>query len=302
MIRKIVTGWLFIFVVILSAGEIPNYKNVTRLYLATFDRIPDLAGLNYWVYDSGLMLEQVAQSFFDQPETKEKYPSGTTIGEFVNTVYYNLFYREPDEAGFNYWVDELYYGRVQPSEFILAVINGAQGSDKDLLEDRTNNALKELNLCEYTDDNCGETQSYSQEILDALNAHNKIRAEVFSGHQLVWSDELADSAQEYANELAQSGEFRHSGWGYGENLYASSWSSTLSDAVWSWYKEKDYYDYATNSCADGKQCGHYTQIVWQDTTEVGCGKAVYQTGNYKGWTVTVCQYNPPGNYIGEWPY
>ncbi len=221
MIRKILTSWLFVFVVILSAGEVPNYKNVTRLYLATFDRIPDLAGLNYWVYDSGLMLEQVAQSFFDQPETKEKYPPGTTIGEFVNTVYYNLFYREPDEAGFNYWVDELYYGRVQPSEFILAVINGAQGSDKDLLEDRTNNALKELDLCEYTEDNCGEVQSYSQEILDALHAHNKIRAEVFDGHQLVWSDELADSAQAYANELAKSGKFEHSGWGYGENLYTS---------------------------------------------------------------------------------
>ncbi|MEM6522020.1 MAG: CAP domain-containing protein, partial [Cyanobacteria bacterium P01_C01_bin.70] len=43
--------------------------------------------------------------------------------------------------------------------------------------------------------------------------------------------------------------------------------------VAAWVAEKADYDYASNSCASGKVCGHYTQIVWRETTAVGCGVA-----------------------------
>lgn len=49
-------------------------ESVAGLYVATFDRAPDGAGLDYWVEESNLSLEGIAESFFDQPETKEKYP------------------------------------------------------------------------------------------------------------------------------------------------------------------------------------------------------------------------------------
>lgn len=42
-------------------------------------------------------------------------------------------------------------------------------------------------------------------------------------------------------------------------------------AVDDWDSEKQYYDYSTNSCADGQMCGHYTQNVWAGSTTVGCG-------------------------------
>ena len=49
-------------------AEVATQTNVTRLYIATFDRTPDIAGLNYWVGSSNLSLESIAQSFFDQED------------------------------------------------------------------------------------------------------------------------------------------------------------------------------------------------------------------------------------------
>ncbi len=57
----------------LSATE-ANRENVAKLYVATFDRAPDAAGLDYWV-NTPLSLEEIAQSSFDQDETKTLYPN-----------------------------------------------------------------------------------------------------------------------------------------------------------------------------------------------------------------------------------
>ncbi|SHO80814.1 Pathogenesis-related protein 1C precursor [hydrothermal vent metagenome] len=134
----------------------------------------------------------------------------------------------------------------------------------------------------------------------AVSRHNEIRAEVFNGSSVVWSDTVATTAQDYANYLASTGKWEHDNSGYGENLYAASETPSYVDAINSWYEEKSDYNYQDNSC--NGVCGHYTQIVWKNTTEIGCGKAVYTTGNMRGYTVIVCRYNPPGNYIGEKPY
>jgi len=114
-----------------------NERDVIKLYVATFDRAPDTPGLWYWVYDSGLTLEEVAESFFDQPETQALYPSGTSTDAFITAVYQNLFKREPDSAGLEYWRTELDSGRIPRGRFILAVINGALGKDREILENKT---------------------------------------------------------------------------------------------------------------------------------------------------------------------
>jgi len=44
-------------------------------------------------------------------------------------------------------------------------------------------------------------------------------------------------------------------------------------------------------------CGHYTQIVWRDTKQVGCGVA--RDNRREIW---VCNYDPPGNWVGHRPY
>ena len=71
-----------------------------------------------------------------------------------------------------------------------------------------------------------------------------------------------------------------------------------SKVVDSWGGEKGFYDHTSNRCRAGKVCGHYTQVVWRDSTEVGCGMAVCANASQ----VWVCNYRPPGNYVGQKPY
>ncbi len=131
---------LFLSLLLLTAilnATTPTQENVTKLYVAMFERAPDAAGLDYWIKDSGLDLEGIAQSFFAQEETQKKYPPGTTAEVFVNTVYDNLFNRPPDTAGLEYWKKELESGNIPRSLFVLAVINGAQGNDAKILDNKT---------------------------------------------------------------------------------------------------------------------------------------------------------------------
>lgn len=110
---------------------------VTKLYIATFNRAPDAAGLEYWVNQSGLNIEEIAMSFFDQSETQTLYPSDTTNDLFVTSIYANLFNRAPDAAGLAYWVSELDSAAMSRSVMIEAVKNGAQGEDAVILDNKT---------------------------------------------------------------------------------------------------------------------------------------------------------------------
>jgi pathogenesis-related protein 1 len=127
-----------------------------------------------------------------------------------------------------------------------------------------------------------------------------------------WSDALAATSRQWADQLKDNNACRmkHSAAkGYGENLYWASarrWSDgrvelqniTPARVVNTWGEEKKDYDYAANTCAPGKQCGHYTQVVWKSTTEVGCARAVCADQSQ----VWVCQYTPPGNWRGQKPF
>ena len=73
----------------------------------------------------------------------------------------------------------------------------------------------------------------------------------------------------------------------------------IGGAIDSWANEKAYYDYANNT-GNGHTVGHYTQVVWKNTTKVGCGKAKVTT-EYGG-TFVVCRYTSPGNFNGQKPY
>ena len=67
--------------------------------------------------------------------------------------------------------------------------------------------------------------------------------------------------------------------GHGQNIYAGSATGVSVDtlmyyAVGNWESEKNDYNIYSNSCTSGKECGHYTQLVWHQTTSIGCAYAV----------------------------
>jgi len=129
-----------------------------------------------------------------------------------------------------------------------------------------------------------------------LAAHNSVRAD-HGVPPLAWSDELGRYAQKWANTLIARGEFSHSGSSrYGENLFEISGArATAYDVVLAWAAEGKYYNYRNNTCSG--RCGHYTQVVWRDSKLLGCGVAGNRTRE-----VWVCNYEPPGNFVGERPY
>ena len=142
-----------------------------------------------------------------------------------------------------------------------------------------------------------------------VHVHNMWRREV-GAPDLRWSTELAVRAGSWAATLAGRGcALRTSGDDeLGENLfyYGASGPSasrllaavTPSFVVNDWASEVRNYSYARNSCARGKTCGHYTQVVWSRSREVGCGTATC-AGDREIW---VCNYRPVGNIRGQRPY
>jgi uncharacterized protein YkwD len=147
----------------------------------------------------------------------------------------------------------------------------------------------------------GTTQGIAQEV---LNAHNKYRAEV-GVPNLQWSNTLADAAQQWANQLiAQGGQLQHAqNTNMGENLWGGTANGfSLTQMVDAWGGEKQYFIAGstfpnTSTTGNWADTGHYTQIVWRNTTEVGCA-----LGNGNGKQVLVCRYTPPGNYQGQKVY
>ncbi|MEZ4365074.1 MAG: CAP domain-containing protein [Kofleriaceae bacterium] len=127
-----------------------------------------------------------------------------------------------------------------------------------------------------------------------LTAHNRYRA-AHCVPPLAWSAELAAVAQRWANHLRDAGcAFEHSGDKYGENLAAGTTGYLGAESsVDMWYREIELYDFARGGFS--MQTGHFTQVVWRGTTQVGCGSA--QCG---GMTTWVCNYDPPGNWEGAY--
>ncbi|KAG6507868.1 pathogenesis-related protein PRMS-like [Zingiber officinale] len=132
-----------------------------------------------------------------------------------------------------------------------------------------------------------------------LAAHNGPRQAV-GVPPLTWNTTLAQFAKSYAAQRRGDCALVHSpGYAYGENIFwgqGRRWS--IPNAVAKWSDERSRYHYDTNSCDQGADCTHYTQMVWRTTESMGCAKIICRNGD----TFIVCEYYPPGNYIGARPY
>ncbi len=120
------------------------FLGITEIYIAYFNRAPDALGLTYWAseFQRGFNREQIAESFFVQPETMATYPDLANTESFVREVYNNVLGRDPDQLGFDYWVGELRNNpEITEPIFILAIINGAIGPDVGYLRSKSDVGL-----------------------------------------------------------------------------------------------------------------------------------------------------------------
>ena len=151
-----------------------------------------------------------------------------------------------------------------------------------------------LYFCFYIHINSLNLEKIRADILDNHNYHRK-------RHQvdiLVRNEDIENMAQKYSEYLASISNMKHSeNKNYGENLYYcfSNLEICLTGEKVSenWYSEINDYDF--NNPGFNDKVGHFTQLVWKGSKEIGCGAAC----NNKNQCFVTCNYYPPGNYLGQ---
>lgn len=149
-------------------------------------------------------------------------------------------------------------------------------------------------------------------------AHNAHRKKLPAGQPVpspalpavIWNQALSDWAKSHVKKCVfehSDGNARKAKFGQpiGENLHASTNPAvTPEDAIRSWVEEAQYYNYNTNTCTGGV-CGHYTQVIWRNSVEIGCAITTCENlanTEFTNAKVISCNYKPAGNYIGQKPY
>lgn len=133
---------------------------------------------------------------------------------------------------------------------------------------------------------------------DSLKWHNHYRA-LHGVPSLKISAQMCKYAQEWADYLVQTDRFEHRPeHKYGENIYMA-WSSDSTkqvsgkEAVDSWYSEIKDHRFGSEPRSLGT--GHFTQVVWKTSSELGIARARTATGK----NIVVANYNPAGNLVGS---
>ncbi|CAG9816159.1 unnamed protein product [Phaedon cochleariae] len=142
------------------------------------------------------------------------------------------------------------------------------------------------------------TGTFNQFALDALKIHNEYRRK-HGVPDLKLNEKICKFAQEWADTCARTSSLQHrTNCPYGENIfsvYSSDFSHTPTarDAIKEWYDEIKQHTFGVEKV--NQQTLHFTQIVWKNTKEMGIGMAK----NKKGQTYVVANYDPRGNYVGQ---
>ena len=133
-----------------------------------------------------------------------------------------------------------------------------------------------------------------------LDTHNIARAR-YGRAPLVWDAKLAKDADDWARHLATTETFDHAEetGGQGENLWMGSVGGYSNpDMVNAWVAEEQFLISGTfpnvSTTGNWLDVGHATQLLWPDTTHVGCSIANSAADAYM-----VCRYTPQGNWVEE---
>lgn len=140
------------------------------------------------------------------------------------------------------------------------------------------------------------TPSFEARILEI---HNSRRA-LHNVPPLTWNPALAAVAQDWSNKCV----FQHSTLPYGENIAIGPATPELVAMFYD--NEVCLYNYSNPRFSSGT--GHFTQVVWRSTREIGCALSTPQacpngiplSPTYRAPAMLTCEYNPPGNYAGQY--
>lgn len=125
--------------------------------------------------------------------------------------------------------------------------------------------------------------------------------------ELKWDPYLESRAEQWSENCY----WDHQRDGLGENL-AYFWTNghdlpifeIIINSCQSWWKEVNDWSWSTDC---GQAC-HYTQMIWGNTERIGCSLSKCanlrtDTGRtFNNSDYFVCFYDPPGNFIGKYPY
>ena len=170
-----------------------QFADLIELYIAYFNRAPDATGLYFWAtaFSNGRTLEEIAARFDTADETRALYPDDSSNAEFVEAVYNNVLGRDPDQGGFDFWLGHLNSGTIPRDVFISRLLNGAQGTDIDYIENKVD---------------IGIYFTVIKGMSDPLNGLEVM--ELFDGSQQSIEDAIDTTDQFYADALdPTNGEF-----------------------------------------------------------------------------------------------
>ena len=144
-----------------------------------------------------------------------------------------------------------------------------------------------------------QTETFEERLLAAHNAERDRK------HlpRLAWSDQLEKDARSWAERLAHEDRMYHSDKtirpGEGENLWSGTAGYYTPEVmVGGFLAERRHFKPGIfpNVSTTGKwqDVGHYSQVIWPTTTQLGCALAHNKARDY-----LVCRYSPPGNHFGS---
>ncbi|XP_048203594.1 LOW QUALITY PROTEIN: cysteine-rich secretory protein 2-like [Perognathus longimembris pacificus] len=140
---------------------------------------------------------------------------------------------------------------------------------------------------------------------EIVNKHNDLRKSVSPPAsnmlKMQWSLEATGNAQKWANKCTlehSQQEDRKTRTKCGENLYMSSDPINLVSVIQNWFNEREGFTYGIGPKTPNSAVGHYTQLVWYSTYQVGCGVAYCPSQEMLKYYY-VCQYCPAGNNVNK---
>lgn len=144
-----------------------------------------------------------------------------------------------------------------------------------------------------------------------IHHHNLHRAN-HSASDLTWSDSLAATAEKIGQTCSYAHNTEMDGGGYGQNIAAGVKADNVSAVITELFYNGEVglyegqYGKESPDMSNFHEWGHFTQIVWKGTTEVGCAtvdcssSGLANTGGNVPPYFTVCNYKSPGNYANEY--